>query len=654
MDHNKYQEELKRAINTQDLSALEKLTKQMGDDMNSFSNMTMDDHNLPLIVAVALGAKDIVRFLIHHGADINAKGLDETALHVAVNKGDTEMVQLLLLHKPNVNIRCDGFSALYWAAWRGHFDIVSLLLEAKARVDVKTSDRETPLLAAADKGYLNIVKLLVEKGAKVNMICGDGEETALCAASNSDHRDIVQYLLAHGANPNGIGNGTPEDFYAFPLLGACSGAVVELLIAAGAAIHTRNRYGDTALHGLVRRANGKEGAEREKYLEALKMLLAHGADPLAQNQSHVNTPLALSTSPDITTLLQEAIAGKDTLSTGEQATKKNNLGEPMFKMAHNCDKAEQVAALSVLIQQADLDDIRYQSPEDNDATMLHNIINSAPYDHSCRNTPFAPYVEAVALLLQKGANVNAPGGIWKGTPLHIAVKRSSYAGKHAIEEYHHGYIDLIQLLINHQADLSALNRDGCSPLDLATHGPIIDLLKGKGATYCALSDEVVSRIKEGNMAVFEKGMSIELKDKEGNTPLLIAALKNSIPAIEYLLKKGADIQVRNSKWKNNALDIACLACSIEAIRYMVTNTSIELNAVDPISEDTALHYLAAWQPSFHNNDSAGMKKAADETCLWMIQQGAAIDLKNKNGKTATDMARTRKLAAEMLKAARKK
>jgi|GEM_PF-2954424 len=654
MDYTNHQEELKKTIDTQDLSALEKLAQQMGDGFSVFINTPLEDCNTPLITAVATGAKEMVTYLLDHGADINEKGLGETALYVAVDKGNTAMVQLLLSHKPNVNARCDGFSALYWAAWKGHYEIVSLLLGAKAKVDAKTSDRETPLYASSDRGYLNIVKLLVEKGAKVNMICGDGEETALCAACNRDHTDIVQYLLAQGANPNGIGNETPEDFYAFPLLEACSGTVVELLIAAGATIHTRNRYQDTALHGLVRRANDSSGTGREKCIEALKVLLAQGADPLAQNHSHVNTPLALSTAPDITKLLQEAIARKDTPDIEVQETKKANLGEPMFKMAHNCDKAEQVAALIVLIEQADFDDIRYQDKDDNDATILHNIINSAPYDHSYHQTSFAPYLEAVALLLQKGADVNALGGSWKGSPLHIAVKRSSYAGKYTIEEYHLGYVDLIQLLIAHQANLSALNRDGCSPLDLATHEPIIDLLKGKGATYCALSDDVINRIKEGNMAVFEKGMPIELKDKEGNTPLLLAALKNSIPAIEYLVKKGADTKVRNSKWKNNALDIACLACSIEAIRYIVTHASIDINALDPISEDTALHYLAAWQPTFHNNDPAGMKKAADETCLWMVQQGAAIDLKNKNGKTATDVARTKKLATEMIKTARKK
>lgn len=312
----KHQDELKEAIDNKNLLALKMLAQQMGDDFTTLINTPLVDYNTPLIAAVATGAKEIVTYLLGHGAAINEKALGETVLIKAAEKGDAAMVEILLTHKPDVNAKStdDGrFSALYWAAWRGHAAIVSLLLSAKAKVDIKTSDRETPLYTAAQNGHFNIVKLLVENGAKINMICSDGNDTALCAACSGDHLDIVKYLLDKGANPNGINDKT-LDFYAFPLASTRSGAVASLLLAAGAAVHARGRSGqDTALHRMVRRTNypDTQGIKREKLLQAIEVLLAHGADPLAKNDSHINTPLALSESRDVMALLKDAIARKN-------------------------------------------------------------------------------------------------------------------------------------------------------------------------------------------------------------------------------------------------------------------------------------------------------------------------------------------------------
>lgn len=646
--------ELLNAIKTGDAILFKQLAEQSGKDFGGFLNTQVEQYHFPLTLATQKGHTEMVAYMLQHGADVNQTDLldGNTPLHLAAEWGDLPMVQLLLQHKPNLRAATsDGrFLPLHFAAGNGHAEIVNLLLAAGAKVDAKSLTRQTPLYNAAEKGHLAIVELLIAKGAKVNMICDSGGDTALTAACFGNHIPVVNYLLQQGASSNGLGDENPGDFYTFPLSRAASAEVVDILIKAGADVNAKNRHNDTALHDAVKRANaGPADAKWEQRLGVVKALLVHGADPLAKNNAHVNTPLALSKWPALTELLRKA-TDKNTINSTAQP----QLGESIFRMAHNCDTEGKITSFLELVKQAAASDISYVSVKDNNATLLHNIIANAPFNHSYSQVTFAPYLQAVNLLLDKGADVNAVGHLRTETPLHIAVRRSSQAGRYDVAEYHAGYMELIRLLFAHKADHGILNKHGASILDLATYGPVIDLLKAKGAAYNILDNEVVDEIKAGRMEVFDKGMPIEITDKDGNTPLLIAAAKNSVPAIEYLVKMGADIQVRNTNWKTNALDLACYSGSFEAIRYIVSHLPLDINTRDPESADTALHYLAAWQPNHQHKDPNILKQQADDTCIWMVQQGAAIDLQNKTGKTALDVARTKKLAADMTKAAKKK
>jgi ankyrin repeat protein len=51
-------------------------------------------------------------------------------------------------------------TALHWAAEEGHEAVVRLLLEHKADVDAKNEDGETALLMATKKGHEVVVRLL--------------------------------------------------------------------------------------------------------------------------------------------------------------------------------------------------------------------------------------------------------------------------------------------------------------------------------------------------------------------------------------------------------------------------------------------------------------------------------------------------------------
>jgi uncharacterized protein len=64
---------------------------------------------MPLHSAVATGAVEVVRLLIAHGADVNARQQDEfTPLHGAAENGNIEIVQMLLAANASVNSRKEG------------------------------------------------------------------------------------------------------------------------------------------------------------------------------------------------------------------------------------------------------------------------------------------------------------------------------------------------------------------------------------------------------------------------------------------------------------------------------------------------------------------------------------------------------------------
>jgi palmitoyltransferase len=77
-----------------------------------------------------------------------------------------------------------------------------------------------------------------------------------------------------------------------------------------------------------------------------------------------------------------------------------------------------------------------------------------------------PNLKLVKLLLDRGADVNRPGGLLKETPLHFAAK--------------YGDVELAKLLLTAKADPSAKEFHGKTPLDLAReskHQGIVKLLE---------------------------------------------------------------------------------------------------------------------------------------------------------------------------------
>lgn len=150
----------------------------------------------------------MVKALLDAGADVNARGSEnETALIVCAEYGRADLVPTLLKAGADVNALKDRIqrgvayttsrTALMTASRRGYIEVVKLLLKAGADIDIKDSEGAKALFWAVESN-VDIVKLLVNKGADVNH-ANAKNVTPLMIAATRGKADIVEYLILQGA-----------------------------------------------------------------------------------------------------------------------------------------------------------------------------------------------------------------------------------------------------------------------------------------------------------------------------------------------------------------------------------------------------------------------------------------------------------------------
>ena len=132
-------------------------------------------------------------------------------------------------------------------------------------VNIAYAGLNDDLFKAIEQGDLNQVKNLIVEGAEVNAKSSDNGTTALIVASSGGHLEIVQALLAAGADVNAI---IERGFTA--LIVASSRGHLEIvlaLLAAEADVNARTENGFTAL----------TAASSKEYQKIVEQLIKAGA-----------------------------------------------------------------------------------------------------------------------------------------------------------------------------------------------------------------------------------------------------------------------------------------------------------------------------------------------------------------------------------------
>ncbi|XP_059386139.1 poly [ADP-ribose] polymerase tankyrase-2-like [Carassius carassius] len=586
---------------------------------NVNSRDTAGRMSTPLHFAAGFGRRDVVDYLLQHGANVHARddgGL--ISLHNACSFGHAEVVSLLLQHGADANSRDNwNYTPLHEAATKGKIDVCIVLLQHGAEPTIRNTDgrtaldlaelstkavltgdyRKDELLESARSGNEeNLMSLLTP--LNVNCHASDGRKsTPLHLAAGYNRVQTVQLLLQHGADVHAKDKGD-----LVPLHNACSYGhyeVAELLVKHGACVNAVDLWQFTPLH---------EAASKNR-VEVCSLLLSCGADPHFLN-CHNKSAIDLAQSQ--TALLKEHLAYEF-------------RGHALLQAAREADMALFKKHLS-------LETINFKHPLTQE-TALHCVSTS----------PYPKRKQICELLLRKGANVNEKNKDFL-TPLHLAAEKS--------------HNDIIELLVKHEAKVNAVDHLGQTALHRAAHcghlqtcrvllsagcDPLITSLQGFSPSQ--LANESIQEIlqegaftghsdtdrrlleasKAGDLEVVKKICTLQnvnCRDVEGrqSTPLHFTAGYNRVAVVEYLLQHRADVHAKD-KGGLVPLHNACSYGHYEVAELLVIHGAV-INVAD-LWKFTPLHEAAI--------------KGKYEICKLLLQHGADPTKKNRDGNTPLDL-----------------
>ena len=137
----------------------------------------------------------LVNTLLEHEANVHAESDGGwTAFLNAADKGYEDIASVLLHWGADVNARTlnNKMTGLHWCARNGHINVVKLLLQQPGVLrDSKDSSGETPLVGAAQNGHIEIVSLL--SPVKI----GDQLSSTAQAACRGFQATVVDFGMEH-------------------------------------------------------------------------------------------------------------------------------------------------------------------------------------------------------------------------------------------------------------------------------------------------------------------------------------------------------------------------------------------------------------------------------------------------------------------------
>jgi len=161
-------------------------------------NMELKNGGTPLVMAILRNRPDHVETLLKYGADIKRGGKrGSTPLHVAAGQDRLKCVEVLLKAGADVNAPgAYGRTPLMEASRMGNLKVMEELIDAGAKVNAIDSMKRTALMHAAEahKNSLPACRLLMASGADAMMEDQDLKIAAMHAAALK-HTEAALYLI---------------------------------------------------------------------------------------------------------------------------------------------------------------------------------------------------------------------------------------------------------------------------------------------------------------------------------------------------------------------------------------------------------------------------------------------------------------------------
>jgi ankyrin repeat protein len=206
--------------------------------------------------AVRAGRHQIAELLLQHGATPTPVVLDDEEAYVAAClRLDRSAAQAALAVHPEY---LTSPKALFAAAREDRAEAVSLVLDLGTPVDVPGRTGERALHAAAASDARRAAALLIERGADVDVVENQFKATPLGFASHHGHQAMIDLLAPVSHDIWNLTNQGKIDR-------------LRAVLAANPAAARELDHGLTPLWWLP--------SDEAQALEAVEILLAHGADP---------------------------------------------------------------------------------------------------------------------------------------------------------------------------------------------------------------------------------------------------------------------------------------------------------------------------------------------------------------------------------------
>jgi ankyrin repeat protein len=410
----------------------------------------------------------------------------------AAAKKDTATLRALIRDHADVNAaQADGATALHWAVHWDDSDAADLLIRAGANVNAKNDYSATPLSLACTNGNAAMVEKLLAAGANANAAAPSGE-TPLMRCARTGSAAAVKSLLMRKADVGAKDNEQGQTALMWAVAQKHP-AVTQALIQTGADIGARSKGGFTPLLFAARVGD----------VESAKLLLAAGAN-VNETAPNGMTPLLLASASG-----QEPI-GIFLLDHGADPNARDSLGATPLHYA-------------VMKGITALNEVRY-------ANYVEHL--------------FRPSMQGlVKALLAHKANPNLRiekpvplGGsrsthVIGATPLLLAAASPDPA--------------VMRLLVSAGADTKAKTKDGLTVLLLAA-----GVVRGQDFT-----DEDKRIAVDAVRIAVEAGADVNAADEDGLTAMHGAAANGANGVVEYLVQKGAKLDVRD-RYQQTPLSIA--------------------------------------------------------------------------------------------------
>ena len=439
-----------------------------------------------------------------------------TPLVDAAKAGNVAAVRAELQKKSDVNTPAvDGSTALHWAVHNNAVDIVDLLLAAGANVKAANRYGVTPLTLAATNGNARIVERLLRGGADPNTALAGGETILMTAARTGDVA-VLKALIEANANVNARESARGQT----ALMWAAAennAAAIKLLVEAGADVNARTAEaaaaparGSTSTGGVFSAATGAAAPAAARGPSFSALLFA----------------VQLGQADAVRALLTAGASVNDALPDGTSALVLATQNGHWELGAFLIDQGANVNA------------------DAQGWTALHQIVRLRRTNIGFLPPPIGKgtmsSLDLVKKLLASGANVNATmtrdfRDGYRNRLNRIGATPFMLAAKSVDTE-------LMKVLLAAGANPTTANADNTTPLMVAAGVDMWNPGEDGGSTPDA-EPEALEAVK----MLVELGNDVNAVNDRGETALHGAAYRGANTIVQYLVEKGATIDVRSKQ-----------------------------------------------------------------------------------------------------------